>query len=422
MTLTEDPLIDPVQRTAAAMLRSVGLRPDGPVLWGRPLTTRAPGLYLVELPETRNSPGIDINRVGKWLEHVPDLRMDRERPTSKALATRLNSLWLPTETVLYIGATKNSLGGRVNSLAHHVIGDRKPHADGHWLHLIAGMDKARLWFAETDATEEYLDALLDAFAAGLDTSTIPARPAGALPLPWGNLRRPTGERQAHGLTNSILPDDTVPAKPTRITNLPAGDADGARPDARGTGTTRRSPGVNPATGRPLSPKPRAARSPIARVVPVSARAVPLPMSAEAIERLDTELDELTRVRRTEIVARIKSARELGDLKENAEYQSAREEQSFLEGRIRMLEERRRNAVVIQEAVTGKAGIGSTVVLEQDGEEIVYTLVGSTESDPAKGRISVASPVGAALVGAVAGADVSVRTPRGASRYRVVEVR
>jgi transcription elongation factor GreA len=158
------------------------------------------------------------------------------------------------------------------------------------------------------------------------------------------------------------------------------------------------------------------------VVPVSERAVPVPLSAGALARLEVELDELSRVRRPDVVARIKAARELGDLRENAEYQAAREEQSFLEGRIRLLEERRRNAVLIEECGGPQAFIGSTIVVEHGGETLTYALVGSTESDPASGRISIDSPVGAALVGAVAGAEVEVRTPRGAVRYRVVEVR
>ena len=154
----------------------------------------------------------------------------------------------------------------------------------------------------------------------------------------------------------------------------------------------------------------------------SARAVPVPLTADALARLGAELDELTRLRRPEVVARIKAARELGDLRENAEYQAAREEQSFLEGRIRLLQERHRNAVLIDEAGGDRARIGSTVVVEHAGESIVYVLVGSTESDPPAGRISVDSPVGAALLRAVAGDDVEVQTPRGAVRYRVIEVR
>ena len=400
--------------SAAALLRAIGLRPDGPVLWGRPLTTRSPGLYLVELADPVPAPRIELARIGKWIERVPQLHLDGTRPTSKALASRLGALWLPTSVVLYAGATAGSLGGRVLALAHHVIGDRRPHADGHWLHLLTGIERTRIWFAETDAPEESLDALLDAFAATVP-SLPPGRPAGALILPWANLRRPTGERQVSGISGSILPDDAPPKVATRVVDVAPGDAEGARGEARNTGTVRRAPAK-------ATPTPRAPKSPVARVVPPSAREAPVPLTADAIARLDAELHELTRVRRPDVVARIKAARELGDLKENAEYQSAREEQSFLEGRIRLLEERKRNTVLIEETTGGRATIGSTVVVEHDGETMTYTLVGSTESDPASGRISVASPVGAAFLGAVAGADVEVRTPRGAAHYRVVEVR
>jgi len=401
--------------SAAALLRAIGLRPDGPVMWGRPLTTRSPGLYLVELADPVPAPRIELARVGKWIERVPQIHLDGVRPTSKALASRLGALWLPTSVVLYAGATAGSLGGRVLALAHHQIGDRRPHGDGHWLHLLTGIERTRIWFAETTAPEESLDALLDAFAATVP-SLPPGRPAGALILPWANLRRPTGERQVSGISGSILPDDAPakPVPPTHVVDVAPGDADGARTEGRNTGTVRRAPAT--------AAKPRAPRSPVARVVPPSAREAPVPLSAEAIAKLEAELHELTKVRRPDVVARIKAARELGDLKENAEYQSAREEQSFLEGRIRLLEERKRNTVLIEETSGGRARIGSTVVVEHDGETMTYTLVGSTESDPASGRISVASPVGAAFLGAVAGADVEVRTPRGAAHYRVVEVR
>ena len=146
------------------------------------------------------------------------------------------------------------------------------------------------------------------------------------------------------------------------------------------------------------------------------------MTRDAYARLEAELLELTRTLRPQVVARIKAAREHGDLKENAEYQAAREEQSFMEGRIRLLEERKRHAVLIEETDTGRVSLGSTVVLEHEGETITYTIVGTTDADPAAGRISSSSPVGAALLGSVVDQDVEVRTPRGAVSYRVVEVR
>jgi transcription elongation factor GreA len=135
-----------------------------------------------------------------------------------------------------------------------------------------------------------------------------------------------------------------------------------------------------------------------------------------------ELTELTEQRRPEVVARIRAAKELGDLKENADYTAAREEQSFLEGRIQSLEARLRDAVIAEVPVVGAgADIGSTVTVEVDGSEVTYTLVGSSESDPGAGRLSAVSPVGRALVGATAGDEVVIQTPRGSVTYRVVSV-
>ena len=139
--------------------------------------------------------------------------------------------------------------------------------------------------------------------------------------------------------------------------------------------------------------------------------------------MQSELDSLTRLKRPEVVARIKAARELGDLRENAEYHAAREEQSFLEGRVRLLEDRLRHAVVIAEPATsgpqaGRVALGSTVRLDHDGDELTFTIVGTTEANPAAGRISTVSPVGAALLGAAVGDEVEVRTPRGTTRYTI----
>ncbi len=429
------------ERGAASLLRAVGLLPDGPVLWGRPLTSRAPGVYLVELAEPKPHAPIELNRIGKWIERLPDLRLDGAHPTSRALVARLGSLWLPAETVLYAGATIGSVGGRALALAHHVLGDRRPHADGQWLHSLVGIERARIWWAETDATEEYLDAIFEAFSEGAAAAaaapggTVEGRPPGAIFLPWANTRRPTGERQAHGITGAVAPDDSVIPPPTRVVNVADGDADGARADDRGTGLTRRGPRAHAmpdgGAGKPVRARPSAAKraTPSTPSTPArrdaaarAARIEAVPMTQDAYVRLEAELHELTQVRRPGVVARIKAAREHGDLKENAEYQAAREEQSFLEGRVRLLEERKRHAVIIEEVVTGKVALGSVVVVEADGDTVTYSIVGTTDADPAAGRISSSSPVGAALIGAVAGSEVDVRTPRGSTRYRILEVR
>jgi transcription elongation factor GreA len=314
-----------------------------------------------------------------------------------------------------------------------VTGDRQPHADGQWLHLLRNLEGLglRIWWAETDAPEESLDAFHDAFGEG--RIAPPSRPADALALPWANPRRPPGERQVTGITGSVLPEPPrTPEPERRVVELEPGDADGARGEERGTGTTRRAPATPRAHApvvRPLrastTPPPSAAPR-VATSTSRSGRAAgpapePVLVSRPALERMHGELDELTRVKRPEVVLRIKTAREHGDLKENAEYHAAREEQSFLEGRVLALEDRIRRAVVVDEVATGKVMIGSTVVVENLGDEMTYSIVGSTDANPALGRLSSVSPVGAALLGAVAGASVDVKTPRGIVSYKVLKV-
>jgi transcription elongation factor GreA len=146
------------------------------------------------------------------------------------------------------------------------------------------------------------------------------------------------------------------------------------------------------------------------------------LTAEGLAALEVEVAHLTTVLRPEVVARVKHARELGDLRENADYEAARNEQAFLEGRIRELEQRIRTAVVSEVATSGNIGMGSTVSVAVDGRTDEITIVGSAEADPERGRISRESPVGRALLGHRAGDDVLVRTPAAEIRYRILEVR
>ncbi|HEV8281959.1 MAG TPA: transcription elongation factor GreA [Candidatus Limnocylindrales bacterium] len=401
--------------TAPALLREVGLLPDGPVQWGRPVPARGSGVFVVELPSPLPSAPIELTRVGKWLERVPTLTLDGARPTSRGLAARLASFWLPTEVVLYVGATEASIGARIAAMQRTVLGDRRPHSGGHWLQVLTALPTTRVWWAETDAVEEYEDALLSAFAAAVVAGSESAgSAAGAtdpgLILPFANLRRPTGERRATGLAGSLLAEPAAPpSPPTRVVELPDGDAEGAR-------------------GEPPEPRARARRTSTARRAGAGDASRPgtssagATLTAEGAERLQSELTELIDVRRPQVVSRIRSAKELGDLKENADYHAAREEQSFLEGRIQALEARLRNAVIATVPSAGAgADLGSSVTVEADGMTVTYTLVGSAEADPSAGRVSVLSPVGRALVGATPGAEVVVETPRGSVLYRVVDV-
>ena len=137
--------------------------------------------------------------------------------------------------------------------------------------------------------------------------------------------------------------------------------------------------------------------------------------------MQAELDRLREMERPQVVERIKHARELGDLRENADYEAARNEQSFLEGRIQELERRLRTAVVIRSETRSSVALGSRVTYEVAGTAGELTIVGSTEADPASGRISASSPVGRALLGHRAGDEVNVTTPAAEIRYRIVDV-
>ncbi len=149
-----------------------------------------------------------------------------------------------------------------------------------------------------------------------------------------------------------------------------------------------------------------------------------PITAQGIEDLKAELEQLEGPARIEMAARIKVAREEGDLKENAEYHVAKEDQAHLETRIKRLQERLHNAVVVE--VDGKAdsfafGRSAEVLDEGSGKASVWTLVGSTEADLSQGRLSAESPIGRALMDAKVGATVNVETPRGVKAFKVLKL-
>jgi transcription elongation factor GreA len=148
------------------------------------------------------------------------------------------------------------------------------------------------------------------------------------------------------------------------------------------------------------------------------------ISPDGLEALKEEIRRLEEEERPAIADRIRTAREWGDLKENAEYHAAKNDQSFLETRIQRLNQRLRNSTVVESSgPAGEVGFGSEVRVrdEESGKELTWTLVGATEADLAAGRLSVESPVAQALTGHRAGDDVAVQTPRGERHYTILGV-
>ncbi len=152
---------------------------------------------------------------------------------------------------------------------------------------------------------------------------------------------------------------------------------------------------------------------------------PVVLSPEGLRKLQEELDYLRNVKRKEVAERLKEARSLGDLSENSEYDDARNEQAFVEGRIVQLENTLRNAQVIEDdgGAKGTVRLGSTVKLKdlEYGDLLEYTIVGSVEADPAKQKISNESPVGKAIMGKTKGDVVEVEAPVGTIKYEIVDV-
>ena len=143
---------------------------------------------------------------------------------------------------------------------------------------------------------------------------------------------------------------------------------------------------------------------------------PIPMTAEGLQKLREEFEQLTGPGRREVTQRIQAARELGDLRENAEYDTAKNDQGLMEARIRQLEDILKRAVVMDEPqATGRAvvvTIGATVTLVLGGEEETYTIVSPVEAKPREGRISNESPVGKALLGHKVGDKFDITMPNG----------
>jgi len=405
------------------LLRANGLPVEGPITWGRPVPGSAPGVFIVELPAPQPKVSIDPDAIREWLARAPGLRLDGKRPTVADLQSRLASFWLPSQAILFIGSSQKSVGARLAGMYKTPLGERRPQPTGYWLKTLHDLNKARIWWAPASDPELYEDTLLEAFI----------KAAGA--LPYAVLVRPGGQGRDHGLTAPLHDDIAPPVKITRVTRVPdaneeamliASSRSNARPPIRARKTTpRKVTKLPPATVGPSAietPVVRRSSKVVAKGGPAMA---PIHLTAEGLAALHSELSELTDRRRPEVIQRIKSARELGDLSENADYEAARKEQSFLEGRVQQLEQMIKYAVMIEASSEGgtEVVLGSTVVIETDrhGEE-TFTIVGSAEADAAAGKISFTSPIGRALLGRHPGETIRVQVPSGSLDYKVVAVK
>ncbi|WP_276357772.1 transcription elongation factor GreA [Cohnella caldifontis] len=150
------------------------------------------------------------------------------------------------------------------------------------------------------------------------------------------------------------------------------------------------------------------------------------LTPDGLKKLEEELENLKSVKRREVAERIKIAIGYGDISENSEYEDAKNEQAFIEGRIITLEKMLRNARIInnEEIDLETVSIGSTVIVEdvEFGDTMEYTIVGTAESDPGQNKISNESPVGKAMIGKKKGTIVEVSVPAGIIQYKIVDIK
>ena len=174
--------------------------------WGEPIPSQFPGVYIVSLSHdclttvgALDQAPIDRIAVGEWLRRVPKLELDRmASPTAEALVARLASFWLPDENVLSIGKA-TSLRTRVRQYYNTPLGDRKPHAGGHWLKTLSVLADLHVHYAEAEQPEEAEADLLGAFVRGVSGTAKSRLRDPDHPFPFANLEYPRGTRKAHGI-------------------------------------------------------------------------------------------------------------------------------------------------------------------------------------------------------------------------------
>ncbi|MDO8488105.1 MAG: transcription elongation factor GreA [bacterium] len=147
----------------------------------------------------------------------------------------------------------------------------------------------------------------------------------------------------------------------------------------------------------------------------------IPITQAGLDKLQAELDELVNQKRPQLVERLTLARSMGDLSENSDYQSAKEDLTFVDGRSAELEELIKNSKVIQPQISDKVDFGNSVKVKLDGQQVVFQIVGEWEANPAEKKISHSSPLGQALLGKKVGDKVEVTAPAGKIVYTIVGI-
>lgn len=189
---------------AALLLTPVGLTLGGTVTWGERIPSIAPGVYVIETLAPLPEAPLDLRAIAAWITRLPNLRLDGRSPTPDQLADRLREFWIPDEPIVYVGRAGTNLRTRVGQFYRTPLGDRGPHAGGHWLKTLAGLAMCRITWAETEDPSRMEDELLVAFADRLSTAALGHLPDGPV-LPFANLETAAKAPKIHGISGATLP-------------------------------------------------------------------------------------------------------------------------------------------------------------------------------------------------------------------------
>ena len=196
--------------TVRELAAGVGLQLKGCVPWSVPIPSSLQGVYFVSLSphsdqivNLHSVAPISSTAVRDWVARVPRMELDGKRATGEGLIERLSSFWLPDECVVYIGKA-TSLRSRINGYYRTPLGDRRPHAGGHWIKTLSCLKECFVHFAETPQPEDAEAALLDAFVSKVSPVTRAGIKDSANPFPFANLEFPPGTRKAHGIGKSKI--------------------------------------------------------------------------------------------------------------------------------------------------------------------------------------------------------------------------
>lgn len=198
MSLTVKELFDSVEKDIM-----------GQVKWNEKINCRLPGVYCVSISskadvlEKIEEYPVSLSKIEEWIEYVPNMLIDGEKPTVETIVERLNKYWLPKETILYIGMAGTSLRTRVNQYYNSKLGNKKPHRGGHWLKTLNNLNELNIfWTTSGDRDAGELEKeLLNKFEASIDykNELYDAKHA----FPFANLEHPKGNKKTHGISKPV---------------------------------------------------------------------------------------------------------------------------------------------------------------------------------------------------------------------------